>query len=59
MMFFRRWFVRRRDNAPGCPYCHRLLQLCQSCLGHWRQAACGACCIGLLCPTHDRFWNSP
>jgi predicted RNA-binding Zn-ribbon protein involved in translation (DUF1610 family) len=50
------WALVRRHPKTGCPHCGLLLVRCPACRGDWRSARCWRCSLGLLCPTHDRFW---
>jgi hypothetical protein len=44
-----------RGSHGECASCSSLLRLCPACDGGWRGAACH-CGLGLMCPTHGRFW---
>ena len=51
------WRRGRREAPPApCPWCqdHQSLRTCTTCLGLYR--ACPDCALGMVCPTHGRFW---
>ena len=53
---YRLWRYARHHPVEGCPHCGQLLRVCPTCGGAWREAACGACGLGMLCPRHHNHW---
>lgn len=54
-----RWLLRshRQPAELGrCAYCALNLVACSACDGGWRAREC-ACGLGLVCPTHRRYWS--
>ena len=46
----------RRVRADGqCRWCDRVLTVCPTCRGQWRDG-CRACGLGVVCPEHGAFW---